>query len=90
MSIFDLGLILELARTVSSSSPHYPILSLSCLVSHQHHDVKAFHGHFFFHSFTLSTLHIPDKSFPLVTPNQHLILREAKIIYQITHKVTFP
>ena len=45
---------------------------------------------FFFHSFTLSTLHIPDKSFPLVTPNQHLILREAKIIYQITHKVTFP
>ena len=31
-----------------------------------------------------------NKSFPLVSPNQHMILTEAKMIYYITHKVTFP
>lgn len=50
--------------------------------------------YFFLHSFTFHRHYQPstsliNKSF-FVTPNQHLILRETKMTYQLTHKFTPP
>ena len=81
--VFALRLSIELARTFLSEGSHCSILPLSCLVSDQHHGMKAFHDLFIFHFFTFRRHYQPstsliNKSLPLLTPNQHLILRETK------------